>query len=120
MHSHLRTKGSDIFRKILSRLLSQKENPTSERFLHGAMQALDFQGRKFLGERNRREPRGVKNLIRIRVADATEQARISQRSFESVVAPRQRPGEVIERRTKNLQSAWIERAQGLLSLHQMQ
>ena len=48
------------------------------------------------GQRQRRQPRAVQDLVRVGVADAAEQARIGQRALERVVLAREARGERLE------------------------
>ena len=52
--------------------------------------------RQLRGQRERRQPRAVQDLVRVGVADAAEQARVGQRALEGVVLARERCAERCE------------------------
>ena len=53
-----------------------------------------------LRQLERRQPRRVQDLVRVRVADAAEEVRIGQRALERVVLARERRVELLERRRR--------------------
>jgi len=59
----------------------------------------------------------MKDLIRVGVADATEQRRIGKRPLERVILAREPLGKFSERRFKRLETAAIDRIQCCLALH---
>ena len=59
----------------------------------------------------------MENLIRIRIADSAEEARIRERSLERVILLNQPLGELGEIGFQNLQSATRELLESLLPAH---
>src|SRR5262249_38876352 len=70
-------------------------------------------------ELQRRQARGVENLVRVGVADAAEKPRIGQRAFHRVVLARQGLSKLVTRDLKRLDAARIERSERRLALHEL-
>ena len=71
--------------------------------------------------RDRRELRAVQDLVRIRVADAGEEARIGQRAFQRMVLAKQDvDANVFEIGVEDLDAPGIHRVERRLALNEMQ
>src|SRR5690349_11140713 len=81
VNGHFRAKGGDLFRKLVPGLLTQQRDPMGERLLHGQVQPLNLIAGEFLRQSYWRNPGGVEDLVRVGIADAAEQTRVSQRAF---------------------------------------
>jgi hypothetical protein len=78
---HVWSKRSHLLRKTLARLCTQTLNPVSQRSLDRLEEFLDLGIGEFLSEYKWRELCFEENLVRIRVADATENPRIGEGAF---------------------------------------
>src|SRR5205807_2590150 len=59
----------------------------------------------------RREPRAMENLVRIRVADAGDDARVGERALQRVVLTAKRGEQIVRGDRERLDAAGIERAE---------
>ena len=100
--------------------VAQPRRPLRERRARGRVQARDRRRVELARERERREPRAVQDLVRVRVADAVEQARIGERALHRVVLRREARRERREVRALHVEAAHVERAQRERALHAMQ
>src|SRR5439155_12441387 len=73
-----------------ARLDPQAIYPRSKRIAGGAMQSVDLLHRELRGELERRQPRGVQNLVRVGVPYPREQRGIGERPLERVRLARER------------------------------
>src|SRR3989442_12868698 len=85
VHRHLRTERRHPGRKILTGFGAQANRPLVEDRARSAVQPRDLLGRELLRQGERRQARPVQDLVRIGVADAAEQARVSERALERVI-----------------------------------
>src|SRR5437867_6145325 len=72
VYRHLGPEGGHLLGKPVSDLGAQALDPCAQRFARGAIEPLDVGVGQTRGQREWREPRGVQDLVRIRVADAAE------------------------------------------------
>ena len=86
VHSHAFAKCGYLFRKVVTGLIAQSLNPMNETIARRFVETGEFFTAKVLCEFHRRKFRLPQNLVRIRVADAAEEAGIGERSLESVVS----------------------------------
>ena len=87
----------------------------SARTLRVARQSVRRQlGVNFCVERQWRQPRAMKDLVGIGVADTAEEPRIRERTFECVILAAQDAFELAERRRERLEAARVLSAQSVL------
>src|ERR1041385_9000608 len=62
----------------------------------------------------------MQDFIRVRVANAAEQARIGERALECVILVRERMRKFRQRAVQHIESTWIMSREIFLALHQVQ
>ena len=62
----------------------------------------------------------MQDFVRVSVAEAAEQMRIGQSTFQRAVLSCERTREFVQRAIQNIQTAWIMGAQGDFALQEMQ
>ena len=85
MHGHAFAESRDLFRERSLRLGAQPVDPLAQDVLSRAVKPRNLLAGELVRRLHRREAGPVKDLVRIRVADAAEEARIGQRALERVV-----------------------------------
>ena len=98
----------DLLGKLLARFLPQSLRPLRQHGPGSLEQRAHFVPGHLLREQGGRQLRAVKDLVRIRVADSREQARIGQRALQRVVLATQRGLEFVERAHERLDPAALE------------
>ena len=82
--------------KSVSGLCAQPVDPELQRIARRSEQPFPFVRLQLVRERDRRQLRRVQNLIRIRVANAADQARIGKSPLERAVFGRERGAKRVE------------------------
>src|SRR2546430_13533659 len=94
--------------KLLARFLPQSLRPLRQHGPGSLEERAHFVPGHLLREQGGRQLRAVEDLVRIRVADSREQARIGQRALQRVVLATQRGLEFVERARERLDPAALE------------
>ena len=81
---HLGAKGGEFLRKGITSLCQKALAPLNKDFESRLVKPLNLVVIQILRERKRRQARGKQNLVRIRVADAAEHARVAQRTLRVI------------------------------------
>src|SRR6185503_14705554 len=119
MDRHLVAKRGDLFRKAAGDVLPQPIDPGDERRARRLVEAEALLVGQGARELQRREPRGVQDFVRVRVADTAEEMRVGQRALERVALARQRLVKLLRRRLERLDAARVERAKRVLAANQL-
>src|SRR6516164_4372534 len=120
MHRHFLMERSDLLGKFSARLLAQPLGPELQLLAHCRVQPRDRGVINAAREQKGRQPRSMQNLVRVSVADTTEESRVGECALERVVLAAQPLGELRESRIEDLDASGIKITQRLLSLHEAQ
>src|SRR6478672_612393 len=101
---HLLVEGSHFLGEAVTDCRAQAPGPFAQRRQRRVAQPLDLLLVELLRQRQRREPRVVKDLVRVGVADPAEQSRIGQRALEGVILGGQAFGKLRRRALEDLES----------------
>src|SRR5256885_8923736 len=120
VHGHFVAEGGDLRREIASRLRSQTIGPFDKYSARRVEKTSNLFFVETPGVLDRRQPGAMKDLIRVGVPDAAEQARIGKRSLESVILLNQALGELGSSSVQNFEAAPLELFQRFRAAHQPQ
>ncbi len=110
---HPVAKRGDLLGEASPGLAAQSFGPLDERRAGGLEERLDLGVVELPRELHGREASAMKDLVRIRVADAAEQTRVGERALQRVALAHERGAEAGEVGVQDLETAGIVRAQGL-------
>src|SRR5205085_859590 len=108
VHGHLIAERGDLRREIAGRLRSQTIGAFDEHSARRVEKASNLFFVETSGVLDRRQPGAMKNLIRVGVTDAAEQARVGKRSLEGVILLNQALGELGSRSVHDFETAALE------------
>ena len=111
VRGHALSKRGHLLGKVLAGLGDQLVAPLRQDADRVRVQALDLFRCQLARQQHRRHLRGVKDLVRVGVADAAQQMRIRQRALQGVILARQRLAELLDRRRQHFEAAGIVRRQ---------
>ncbi len=120
MHRHFLAKCGDVFRKFVAGLRAQSLRPLEQRLASGMVEPNLLLLAELKGKLDRREFRAVKQLIRIGIANAAEQAGIGQSALEGVVFASERGPEALGVGVHHFKSAAIEGIDQAPAAHQVE
>jgi hypothetical protein len=115
MDCHAFAKGGYFLGELAGGFGAEAIGPLPEAGAYGFEEALDFGDGEFLRERERRELGFPEDFVGVGIADAAEEAGISEGALESVVGREERGGELLWSGGKNFEAAWIERAEAVFA-----
>ena len=84
------------------------------------VQPFDLGASQLLRELDRRQTRRMQNLVRVRVADSTEEVRVGERSLHRMVLARESLRKLIDRRREDIQSTGVMPRQAAAAAQYMQ
>ena len=116
VNGHSLVECGHLFRKPFTSVCLKPCRPLRERVNRGRMQQTDLVSRQLTSQLEGRQPRTMKNFIRIRVPDAAEQMGIRQRSLQRVIFSLERFNKGVEACGHHLEAARIDRRQGCFTL----
>ena len=93
MHRHLLAERRHPLWEGVTSRPAQALDPGAQRVSRGVVEPFDFLRRELAGQLERRQPRRVQDLVRVRVPNAREQARIGEGALERVRLACQRRSE---------------------------
>jgi len=111
VHRHVRPKRGDFFRPTVADVHPMSRKPIAERLEGRLKKPIRFCVRQLTRESERRHPGSMENLIRIGVANAAEQPRICQGSFQGVILTAKCPAKLSCIGVENLEAARIQPSQ---------
>jgi len=107
--SHAFAEGGDFFWKFAARFDTEEISPLCEAGSNGFEKALDLWDGELLRERERREFGFPENFVGVGVANAAEEAGISEGALESVIGGEKRGGELFGSGAEDFEAAGVER-----------
>jgi hypothetical protein len=115
VNRHILAKRGHLFGKAGFRLCAQPVYPEPEGIARRSEQPFPLVRLQLVRERDRRQLRRVQDLIRIRVADATNQAGIGKSPLQRAVFGRKCGAKRDEIAREDLDSSRVDGAQALLA-----
>ena len=116
---HFGAKGGDVFGEFCPGFGREPCNPKLQRRSRGVEKAPALVWREFVRERDGREACGVENLVGIGVADAADEARVSEGALEGAVLEGERGTKAVKIGGEDFDAAGIDVAEGLLAADEM-
>ena len=107
VNGHPVVEGCDLFRKTIARFLLQSFRPFGQDVNGRPVQRPKIGSVQLTCELERRQLRAVENLVRLRVANPTEEVWVGQRALQGVAFALQHLGEGLDVRGENVPAAGI-------------
>src|SRR6185437_3326093 len=117
VNRHVVAEGRYLLGELSARERPQTLRPEPKLLARGRVQALDLRIIEPARQHDRRQPRGMQNLIGVGVADPAEQSRVGERAFERMVLAPQPLRELRETRFEDLDAARVLQLQIVLPLY---